>query len=155
MEEIKFYMNKLDFEISEDVINDYGSFSTQIMIDGKNLIDLLKDYELPFAKKEGSASIAGAYDGLEPQVLFANLTNSEVYKSAILECDCGFPGCWTFMTKVIEKQDTIIWTDFEQIHRREDSSNFWDYSGFKDFEFNRSEYYKKLNELKNYPQHSV
>ena len=55
-------MNKLDFEIRKDVINDYTTFSTQIMIDGKNLIDSLKDYELPLAKKEGSKNIAGAYD---------------------------------------------------------------------------------------------
>ena len=50
-------MNKLDFEIRKDVINDYTTFSTQIMIDGKNLIDSLKDYELPLAKKEGGKLI--------------------------------------------------------------------------------------------------
>ena len=146
-------MNKLDFEIRKDVINDYTTFSTQIMIDGKNLIDSLKDYELPLAKKEGSKNIAGAYDGLDPKVLFANLTNSEdnqnseEYKSDILDCECGSPGCWTFMIKVIEKQDTVIWTGFEQIHRSKDSANFWDYSGFKDFEFRRNEYFEKLKEL--------
>lgn len=146
-------MNKLDFEIRKDVIDSYTTFSTQILIDGNNLIDLLKDYELPLAKKEGSETIAGAYDGLDPKVLFANLTNSkdnqnsENDKSDILDCECGSPGCWTFMVKVIEKQDTVIWTGFEQIHRSKNSANYWDYSDFKDFEFNRIEYLKKLDEL--------
>lgn len=145
-------MNKLDFEIRKDVINDYTTFSTQI-IDNKNLIELLKDYELPLAKKEGSENIAGAYDGLDPKVLFANLTNSkdnqnqEIDKSDILGCECGSSGCWTFMAKVIEKQDSVIWTEFEQIHRSKDSASYWDYSDFGDLEFNKDEYFKKVNEL--------
>ncbi|WP_111710339.1 hypothetical protein [Lutibacter citreus] len=146
-------MNKLNFEIRKDVINDnYTTFSTQIIIDGRNLIDSLKDYELTLVEK-GSENIAGAYDGLDPNVLFANLTNSEDEqnseedKSDILDCDCGARGCWTFMINVIEKQDTVIWTGFEQIHMSKNSTNFWDYSDFKDFEFNKNEYFKKLNEL--------
>tara|TARA_R110002124_G_scaffold287317_1_gene472647 strand:- start:2917 stop:3378 length:462 start_codon:yes stop_codon:yes gene_type:complete len=146
-------MNKLNFEIRKDVVNDnYTIFSTQIIIDDRNLIDSLKDYELRFVEK-GNENIAGAYDGLDPKVLFANLTNSEDEenskedKSDILDCDCGSRGCWTFMIKVIEKQDSVIWTGFEQIHLGKNSANFWDYSDFKDFEFNKNEYFKKLNEL--------
>jgi hypothetical protein len=108
---------------------------------------------LPLAKKEGSENIAGAYDGLDPKVLFANLTNSKDNKNSvddksdILDCECGSPGCWTLMIKVIEKQDTVIWTEFEQIHRSKDSANYWDYSDFGDLEFNKNEYFKRLNEL--------
>lgn len=147
-------MNKLTFKISnknEDG-NDYQM--TQIFIDGEDLIELLRNYELPFAKKEGSPSIAGGYGGLSPGILSKNLTNhpknhnSEDNKSDILDCTCRTWGCWSFMTSIKEKRDSILWTEFKQLHRQKDSHVYWDYSKFGPFEFSKSEYETEIEKIK-------
>ncbi len=138
-------MNNIDFKIEKDIASGNVQFFTQIFIDGKNLIEMLKDYELPFAKKEGCENIAGAYAGIPPKKLYTNLTDCK--KSGILECECGLEGCWTFRVKIIEKEDCIIWTDFEQIHRSKNSDNYWDYSNFNNLRFEKNEYFNKLKVL--------
>jgi hypothetical protein len=154
-------MNKLEFKISDKKENGTTYQVTQIFIDGQDLIGLLKTYELPFAKKEGSPSIAGGYQGLSPETLFKNLTshpenhNSEENKSDILDCECGVWGCWSLMTLIEKGEDSITWSDFEQLHRQKDSHNYWDYSKFGPFEFAKTDYENELEKLKNYPQHGV
>jgi hypothetical protein len=39
-------------------------FTVQILIDGRDLIDLVRAIELPFATAEGHPDIAGGYSGL-------------------------------------------------------------------------------------------
>ena len=53
-------MDKVDFVVSEGEVS--------IFINGSNLIDMLRDFEMPFAKAEGSPSIAGGYSGLPKDV---------------------------------------------------------------------------------------
>ncbi len=145
-------MNEIRFQIREDK-NIIGMMElvSDIFIDDKNLIDILKEYELPFAKKGGNESLAGSYRALLPSDLFSNLTmckNSENKKVAVLDCPCGCDGCWTFMVRVIETDEYIIWTDFEQIHRSKDSKNHWDYSNLSDLRFNKTDYLIQVETLK-------
>ncbi len=144
-------MNTIRFQVEEgkDVAGETQLFAN-IFIDDKNLIDILRKYELPFAKKEGSEEIAGSYAALLPDELFSNLTmynGSESEQVAVLDCTCGCEGCWTFMLRVIETDDCIIWTDFEQIHRAKGSHNYWDYSNFPNFKFNKTDYLNKIQAL--------
>lgn len=146
-------MNKLDFIVANSAASTPLYASIHIIIDGVNLIDKLKDFEKPFVKKEGSEIIAGDYSGFNAKILYANLTNSEVNqnseknKSDILDCECGNSGCWPFALEVILNDNSVIWTNFEQVQRNKESLNYWDYSNFGSFEFEKTEYLKKLEEL--------
>ncbi len=148
-------MDELSLNIIDRQNDDYQLKSVTIQINGKDIIEILKDYEMPFAKREGSKNIAGAYSGLSPDVLLKYLTNPEAYdvdehgRVAILECECGSESCWPMKTKINEAGDKIIWSDFEQPHRSKDRSDFWDYTNFGQFEFDKTAYLKQINKLKN------
>lgn len=147
-------MDKLEFKIRDKQNDNYQFKSVTILVNEKDLIDLLKIYELPFAKKEGSENIAGGYDGLAPETLLKHLTNPSEYeidendKVSVLECECGCDGCWPMKVKTIELDDKIIWTDFEQPHRTVDSHNFWDYTKFGQLTFDKNNYNEQLDILR-------
>lgn len=147
-------MDKLQFKIQCKKNVNYQIKTVIIYINEQNLIDLLKIYELPFAKKEGFENIAGGYDGISAETLLIHLTNPNEFdidengKVSILECECGCDGCWPMKTKIIELKDKIIWTDFEQPNRTIGSHNFWDYTNFGQFTFDKNNYYEQLDKLK-------
>jgi len=61
-------------------------------------------------------------------------------KTALLDCECGCPGCWTLMAHVTKTSDMVIWTAFEQVHRD------WQYDDFS-LTFDRDQYESALAEL--------
>src|SRR5690606_40356255 len=110
------------------------------IVNGKSLIEIIKDLEMNFDK-----SIAGAYDGIGPRFLKNELTNGsdfDMRKSRILECECGVDGCWPLLMKVTETENDIEWSLFQQYHRDD-----WDYDDLR-FVFNKEEYQKAVNNLK-------
>ena len=140
-------MNEIRFNIQ------HGEFGNLVvpLIDGKSLITILKETELPFAKKEGNPKIAGAYNGIpkgvvklpsqhllgEPEQLY-----SYDGKSSVLECECGEPGCWSFITKIAVDEKRISWSNFEQIHRPN-----WKYDLIGEFTFDKKRYEQALNKI--------
>jgi|SRR5690606_7583408 len=145
-------MNKIEFKIEKKNNRDWEAEyeAVRILIDGKDLIDRLREFEKPFAKKENS-DVAGSYEGMPPQNLYENLTEEPIYennKIAILECTCGCEGCWDFLIEVKENENIITWTNFENNHRGRESHNFWDYSSFKDLKFDKKEYQQNIKKLK-------
>ena len=123
-----------------------------ILVNGQDLIDLLKVYELPFAKKEGSESITGSFNRLSPEKFLKHLTNPDEFdesgKVSIYECVYGCDVCCPIKTKINELEDKIIWTDFDQPHRTIDCYNFWDYINFGQFSFEKNNYNEQLNKLR-------
>lgn len=147
-------MDILEFKIQYRQNDNYQSKTVAILVNGQDLIELLKAYELPFAKNEGSENIAGGYNGLTPETLLKHLTNPDEFdtdengKISILECECGCDGCWPMKIKVVELADKIIWSDFEQPHRTIDSHNFWDFTKFGQFSFDTQNYKEQLDKLR-------
>src|SRR5688572_13051922 len=128
-------MDKIEFQIQRGI--EYPeSKVARILINNIDLIDLLKEYELPLAKKEGKETIAGAYDGLNPDTLRRYLVNPDWYdkddngKVSVLGCDCLVEDCWPMKVKIQESEGTIIWTEFEQPWRNGKDCKIWDYTGF-------------------------
>ncbi len=126
-----------------------------IFVDGRDLVDILREYEMPFAQREGSTLIAGGYAGLPPNDVLPPSRHIlgdprwEVYKDvdrvSVLECECGVPGCWPFMVRITVEEHTVIWSDFEQPHRREGHpSGGWSYAGLGPFVFEREQYLATL-----------
>ena len=125
-----------------------------ILVNGRELIDLIHEVELPFARAEGSPGIAGGYAWLparlvlpparhflgEPVPLYGGSA-----KAALLECSCGVPGCWPLYARIEVAERTVAWRDFEQPHRSPDRgrSSSWSYDGLS-FRFDRAAYEAEL-----------
>lgn len=134
-------MDELKFQINKTETDNFNVIVAVPFINGNSLIDRIKKIELKYDK-----TIAGAYDGIRPDLLLHELTNGSIQdkiKSKILECECGSDGCWTLLMSVTEKDKFVSWGNFEQIHR-----DNWDYSEMGEFVFEKSAYQKALEELK-------
>jgi hypothetical protein len=68
---------------------------------------------------------------------------------SVLECECLNEGCWSFRVIVEETNDTIIWKNYLQPHRDQNSlAGFWDYSIYPPLVFDKQQYYTELQLLK-------
>ncbi len=128
----------------------------RIFIDGCDLIDMLKEFEKPFATREKAITIAGAYGGLPESVAtrerFLGLADRDYGDSedkvAVLGCNCGWEGCWPFTVKITISDSTVIWSEFEQPHSETNSAQVqWNYDGFGPFEFDKEHYLNEIGKL--------
>jgi hypothetical protein len=131
----------------------------QIKINGRDLVDLVRAVENPFAYKEGSPSIAGAYAGLPPEDVappslhFLGQPSVRIYslgsKIQVLGCECGEPGCWPLVCQVEADRTRVRWSSFEQPHRSGKGKHpAWHYENLGPFEFERGQYETALAELR-------
>ncbi len=131
----------------------------QIRINGRDLVEMVRAIENPFAYKEGVASIAGAYAGLPPDEdtcppskHFLGEPSAALYrfgaKTQILGCECGEVGCWPLLCRIDVERTRVIWSRFEQPHRKGQSGRApWIYGGLGPFEFHRTQYEQALAAL--------
>lgn len=142
-------MNKLGIKIKNiktQISNNYKEI--QIYIDGKNLKDILKEIERPFATKEGNPGIEGQYIGLDAEYTYmSHFLREQSAKIALLDCSCGCSGCWTLIANIKINEKLIVWENFEQIHRNMDKLK-WDYDNLF-FEFDKEQYIKELEKIGN------
>ena len=116
-----------------------------IEINGESLFDLAQNIERPFADAEGSPSIAGAYAGLSSSEVMPPsrhfLGESHQHHShddglAVLDCECGFPGCWPLVCQIDVDDTTVTWHSFLQPHRKDK----WNHDGLGPFVFDQQQY---------------
>jgi hypothetical protein len=129
---------------------------TLIYVNGRNLIDILREVEMPFALKEGHPDIAGGYMGLPPNEVFLpskHLLGEPAFdlykypgeKVEVLQCVCGVPGCWPFLVRITDEGDRVVWSDFEQPHRSGVAGRKkWDYQNLQPFVFDKAQYMAEL-----------
>ncbi len=120
-----------------------------VFVNGRDLVDILREVELPFAAREGKQDLAGRYAGLPPEEIFLPsprlLGEPAIYhdysddKIAVLGCVCGVVGCWPFRVKIELRDDVVLWSGFEQPHRRA-----WRYDRVPPFVFDRTQYISAL-----------
>jgi|SRR5688572_6714636 len=151
-------MDKISFLKRPYIDGDRGG-GLRILINGRDLADLAREVELPFARHEGAESIAGAYSGLPPnQDLcppsrhFFGQPSSALYchhdKVQVLGCECGEPGCWPLICRIEIGPDRVKWTNFQQPHRSgRNSRPAWSYDKLGPFEFDREQYEAAVAEL--------
>ncbi|HVF84923.1 MAG TPA: hypothetical protein VM821_02995 [Abditibacteriaceae bacterium] len=142
-------MDKIDFVVSERHVN--------FFINNQNLIDMVREVELPFATAEGSSCIAGAYIGLPEKV--ALLPSEQLFgkpeedfrdtdgRTCLLVCSaCGESICWSLQAHVTLTETEGIWQSFRQPHRYHKSqTSIWKYEDFGPFRFSRQEYSEALH----------
>ncbi len=130
-----------------------------IFINGQNLIDLVREQELPFDEAEGHPNIAGGSAGLsihnfeDIYNLFLSLPN-EIHPSQeqipVFGCkSCGELICWPLMVRIVVDDALIRWSDFNQPYRTgKRNVKPWLYHGFGPFQFDRTQYEGALMKLK-------
>lgn len=150
-------INTLDFEVFDPVeageqwALSWGSDHkvTEIYIDGRKLLDIIHEIELPYAVEEGRTTRAEEdYGHLSPEVLYMDLNTDAAAAGdpdddrAYLFCcgNCGEIFCWTVSMKVKGDEQYVYWYDFK--HERRPG---WDYN--LTFKFEKKEYEEALWKL--------
>ncbi len=149
MDTLKLKLTKCEFGFEAG-----PSTVVSIFINDKNLIDIVKEIELPFATKEGSLQIAGDYSGLYAfqlwdEMLKVRRPRSE-FPPEVLGCTCGSPGCWPLSLKITEKDNEIVWSDFDNPYRTDliNPDQNWDYSKLGPFCFDKEQYETEMKKLR-------
>ncbi len=141
--------DKLEFKLIDPVETgeawalEYGSKSmgVEIYINGREIVSILKEIELPYATQEGKPHLAGDYGHNTPQHLYEMLT--EAVEVELLCCGgCGDSGCWSVLVSVREEEDYVYWEHFEHNHR--------DWSYPLSYCFDRQEYEQALEVLRGF-----
>ena len=88
MDSLKLKLTKCEFGFKAG-----PSTVVSIFINDKNLIDIVREIELPYATKEGCPQIAGDYSGLYAFNLWDEMIkirkpNAE-FPPEVLDCTCG------------------------------------------------------------------
>lgn len=129
-------------------------YELRLLIDGVDLCELVRVFELPFA-----AEGAGQYSGVQwylpndPAWLSRYYLGKPDYdwagRTEILVCECGEPGCWPLTCRIRVTSTRVYWSDFAQPHRSGRRRlrwhpGLWDYTGFGPFVFERAQYEEAL-----------
>lgn len=119
--------------------------AVRIVINGRSLLDLAREVELPFATRDGNPDRAGSYVGLPTEAIFMPsrrlLGEPEdgwddwEGRISVLGCGCGVVGCWPLQARIMVQDDVVVWDDFRQPHRRR-----WRHDRLGPFVFEREEY---------------
>jgi hypothetical protein len=117
-----------------------------ILINGRNLIDLVGEVEAAFTEWPGNyAGLTAHMLGLPSELLLGRATQGD--KVALLCCgDCGDIGCWPIRARITMLEDRVVWEAFEQPHRNgtDSSLDFWDYGALGPFSFEKQAYLAAL-----------
>ena len=107
--------------------NEWGARMALVRVDGRPLLDLIREVETPIATAAGQPQLAGAYDYLNSaSVIFpsrhllgeaADSLLAYGDKVSVLECECGCPGCWPLLIRITVTDNMVVWSDFQQPHR--------------------------------------
>jgi hypothetical protein len=152
-------VNTLEIKIADsrdDVDGDYRA--VLLCVDGRNLVEILREIEKPFAEGEGHPGIAGSYAGLDAKHVTGDhlLGRPTVYslcgrdgkKTPLLDCTCGCEGCWTFAARIEVSGRAVTWSDFEQVHRNgELSDEVWCYDAIGILQFDKKQYLAEIRKL--------
>jgi len=131
-------MDRVEFRIGREVLG-CGTLDTVVpYVNGEPLPDLLRRVELPSARRDGQADLAGSYAGLPddgirwPSRHYLGepvLSWFDDGDTVMLGCTCGDWGCWPFTARVTVDHGTVTWSGYRHGHRD------WDYDSLRDLTF--------------------
>ena len=116
-----------------------------ILLNGRDILDIIGDAELPFYKKEPDLSeeAAGCYHHMMPIELYEDLIEAEESNGEeiahVLCCTCDETGCASARVRVLRTEDSIIWNDFRTMRG-------WDFG--LSYEFEIDQYREFLSQIK-------
>jgi hypothetical protein len=136
-----------------------------IRVNDRELIEIIREIEQPFADAEWDRRVAAgespddigprgwiAGDYLYPNAVLVDLRGAPYRhgfeleasdprgaKSLLLQCTCGVTDCWFLLARIVVGDDRVVWSEFCQFHRD------WRYD--LRFEFDRTDYERELARL--------
>jgi hypothetical protein len=119
-----------------------------ISIDGKDLIETVKAYELKLESIKDK-DLAGAYAPEYAKWLYRDLLPDWHKNMNVLICPCGVVDCWPVTMSYYKTKTLITWYGFHQPWQSEDrpGQEKWDYSNFGSFTFDRKQYEDELKKV--------
>jgi hypothetical protein len=114
-------------------------------VNGVKLQELVREVELPFARAEKNAELAGSYAGLiaDDGLRAAHYLDEPMERSfgdtVLLGCVCGHALCWPLSARIALSAEAVTWSGFRTGHRRD-----WDLSDLGPFTFERPAYESAL-----------
>jgi hypothetical protein len=137
------------FEVELTSPNEWGARAALVRVDGRPLLDLIREIEAPIAAAAGQPELAGTYGYLSAVDVVAPSRHMLGHaargllnygdKVSVLECECGCEGCWPLLVGITVTDDAVIWSEFQQPHR----SN-WVYPAELRLVFDRRQYEQAL-----------
>jgi len=112
----------------------------RVLIDGRDLVDLVRQVEAPWAAADGAPQLAGRYSGLWPGAWRELPERDGCGRVAVLACECGEVGCWPLHVRITVSVSTVTWSGFAQPHRPA-----WRYDGLGPFVFDRAAYERAVH----------
>ncbi|MBC7879856.1 MAG: hypothetical protein H7Y37_00840 [Anaerolineae bacterium] len=129
-----------------------GDYSVvDLWVDGKRLVDMVREYETPLARAElyedcdGDIEeddilyLAGKHQGLPMEEFlpparhfFGEAISPQYYlfgvykyadKLPLLDCTSGILGSWPLLARITTDNEKVIWSDFEQFYRSPENKN--------------------------------
>jgi hypothetical protein len=121
------------------------------IINGRDLIPILREMELPFATADGKPMAAGSYGGLTPvewewigDMIEGKPSQSRLADGsvALLACECGETDCWPLCVHIEINSGTVEISGFFQPYRPE-----WRHDGLGPFVFSRAQVLREVRGL--------
>ena len=121
-------MNHIDFIIAKRKATPSGKYQKwiDVVIDGEPLSEKVERFEMAMAWSQNLTRTYGPIDhvdGIRAYYLGYGkyLWGDNEDKQSVLDCcKCSESfGCWPLLCHIIQRDDTIIWANFENEHREE------------------------------------
>jgi hypothetical protein len=115
----------------------------RIVVNGRDLLTVVKELEAPCAEADGATELAGSYHYLSgytfPSGLFEGRPADPDLRAegqvALMGCDCGEVGCWPFLVSITKRSGEVRWSGFRQPFRPR-----WDYDRLGMLRFDAAAY---------------
>lgn len=133
--------NVLKFRLEQETTEAHVQI-VRILIDGRDLIERVKELETPFALAEDNPHLAGAYSGMAPEEWRLRSEADADGRRPLLACECGIVDCWPLVARVVLRENTVTWLDFKQPFRPR-----WSYANLGPFVFKREQYKAELGKI--------
>jgi hypothetical protein len=130
----------LQFRIEADLDSEFKV--VRVLIDGRDLIDRVRELEVPLARAEDNPHLAGAYSGMSCEEWRARSRPDADGRRPVLACECGVVDCWPLVARVVAGDKTVTWSDFKQPFRPR-----WSYMSLGPFVFDRGQYQAELEKI--------
>lgn len=155
-------MDTVSFEPVEIIFDAYGGeekyLCARVIINGKCLDEIAREYELSFALEAGCPDYAGAYEHQIASELHRYLTDKNYRgddKIGLLICNCMCEGCWPLYATMVEEDDVIIWRDFYNPHLSGNNGKYHvDYQNWGEFRFDKDHFGSAVERLGVFLSHS-
>jgi len=126
-----------------------GDAKLEFLINGRSLLELVREHERPLAAADGQPGLEGTYEPLSfrraPRDLLYGDPSFQYARgdgrTTLIGCGCGVVECWPLVARIDVTSDEVVWHRFAQPFRR------WSYDTFGPFRFERVRYDGAVEDL--------